>query len=101
MMLEHILVLNAYLFSIGIYGFITSRNMVRALMCLKLILNAVNINFVTFSDFFYSRQLKGNIFSIFVIAIAAVEATIGSTIVSSIYPNKKSTRINQSTLLNK
>jgi len=67
----------------------------------KFLLNAVNINFVTFSDFFDSRQLKGNIFSIFVIAIAAAEAAIGSAIVSSIYRNRKSTRINQSTLLNK
>ncbi|RYQ95692.1 hypothetical protein Ahy_B08g091036 isoform A [Arachis hypogaea] len=63
--------------------------MVRALMCLELILNAVNINF-----------LKGNIFSIFVIAIAAAEAAIGPAIVSSIYRNRKSTRINQSNLLN-
>lgn len=51
MMLEHVLVLSAYLFSVGLYGLITSRNMVRALMCLELILNAVNLNFVTFSDF--------------------------------------------------
>ena len=46
MIFEHTLVLSAYLFSIGIYGLITSRNMVRALMCLELILNAVNINLV-------------------------------------------------------
>ncbi|XP_052623806.1 NAD(P)H-quinone oxidoreductase chain 4, chloroplastic-like [Lactuca sativa] len=65
--------------------------MVRALMCLELILNAVNLNFVTFSDFFDSRQLKGAIFSIFVIAIAAAEAAIGLAIVSSIYRNRKST----------
>ncbi|RHN59681.1 putative NADH:ubiquinone reductase (H(+)-translocating) [Medicago truncatula] len=101
MMLEHVLVLSAYLFSIGIYGLITSRNMVRALMCLELILNAVNINLVTFSDFFDNRQLKGNIFSIFVIAIAAAEAAIGLAIVSAIARNRKSTRINQSNLLNK
>nr|YP_009670126.1 NADH dehydrogenase subunit E [Azima tetracantha]QCW95445.1 NADH dehydrogenase subunit E [Azima tetracantha] len=101
MMLEHVLVLSAYLFSIGLYGLITSRNMVRALMCLELILNAVNMNFITFSYFFDNRQLKGDIFSIFVIAIAAAEAAIGLGIVSSIYSNKKSTRINQSTLLNK
>uniref|UniRef100_A0A251RUU0 NADH-ubiquinone oxidoreductase chain 4L n=1 Tax=Helianthus annuus TaxID=4232 RepID=A0A251RUU0_HELAN len=101
MMLEHVLVLSAYLFSVGLYGLITSRNMVRALMCLELILNAVNLNFVTFSDFFDSRQLKGAIFSIFVIAIAAAEAAIGLAIVSSIYRNRKSTRINQSNLLNK
>lgn len=101
MMLEHILVLSAYLFSIGIYGLITSRNMVRALMGLELILNSVNINFVTFSDIFDNRQLRGDIFSIFVITIAAAEAAIGSAIVSSIYRNRKSTRINQSNLLNK
>nr|YP_009751282.1 NADH-plastoquinone oxidoreductase subunit 4L [Pedicularis longiflora]QIJ99848.1 NADH-plastoquinone oxidoreductase subunit 4L [Pedicularis longiflora] len=100
MMLEHILVLSAYLFSIGIYGLITSRNMVRALMCLELILNSVNINFVTFSDIFDNR-LREDIFSIFVIAIAAAEAAIGLAIVSSIYRNRKSTRINQSNLLNK
>nr|YP_010296814.1 NADH dehydrogenase subunit E [Avicennia marina var. rumphiana]UMI33478.1 NADH dehydrogenase subunit E [Avicennia marina var. rumphiana] len=101
MMLEHILVLSAYLFSIGVYGLITSRNMVRALMCLELILNSVNINFVTFSDIFDNRQLRGDVFSIFIIAIAAAEAAIGPAIVSSIYRNRKSTRINQSNLLNK
>nr|YP_009367383.1 NADH dehydrogenase subunit 4L [Amana kuocangshanica]WAB66876.1 NADH dehydrogenase subunit E [Amana wanzhensis]ARK14364.1 NADH dehydrogenase subunit 4L [Amana kuocangshanica]WAB66372.1 NADH dehydrogenase subunit E [Amana kuocangshanica]WAB66960.1 NADH dehydrogenase subunit E [Amana wanzhensis]WAB67716.1 NADH dehydrogenase subunit E [Amana kuocangshanica] len=100
MMFEYILFLSVYLFSIGIYGLITSRNMVRALMCLELILNSVNINLVTFSDLFDSRQLKGDIFSIFVIAIAAAEAAIGLAIVSSIHHNKKSTRINQSNLLN-
>ena len=99
-MLEHALVLSAFLFSIGIYGLITSRNMVRALMCLELILNAVNMNLVTFSYFFDNRQLKGDIFSIFIIAIAAVEAAIGLAIVSSIYRNRKSTRIDQSNLLN-
>lgn len=101
MILEYVLVLSAFLFSIGIFGLVTSRNLVRALMCLELLLNAVNLNFVTFSDFFDSRQLKGNIFSIFVIAIAAAEAAIGPAIVSSIYRNRKSTRINQSNLLNK
>nr|YP_010320906.1 NADH-plastoquinone oxidoreductase subunit 4L [Parnassia longipetala]UJP70736.1 NADH-plastoquinone oxidoreductase subunit 4L [Parnassia longipetala] len=101
MILEHILVLSSFLFCIGIYGLITSRNMVRALMCLELLLNAVNINLVTFSDFFDSRQLKGNIFSIFVIAIAAAEAAVGLAIISSIYRNRKSTRINQANLLNK
>ncbi|KAI5650777.1 hypothetical protein M9H77_36782 [Catharanthus roseus] len=101
MMLEHVLGLSAYLFSIGIYGLITSRNMVRAFMCLELILNVVNINFVTFFDFFDNRQLKGDIFSIFIIAIATAETAIGLAIVSSIYRNRKSTCINQSNLLNK
>nr|QBW98100.1 NADH dehydrogenase subunit 4L [Pelargonium elongatum]QBW98101.1 NADH dehydrogenase subunit 4L [Pelargonium elongatum] len=101
MILEHVLVLSSFLFSIGIYGLITSRNMIRALMSLELMLNGINLNFVTFSDFFDSRQLKVDIFSIFVIAIAAAEAAIGPAILSSIYRNKKSIRINQSNLLNK
>nr|ANP26158.1 NADH-plastoquinone oxidoreductase subunit 4L [Tacca chantrieri] len=100
MIFEHVLFLSVYLFSIGIYGLITSRNMIRALMCLELILNSVNMNLVTFSDLFDSRQLKGDVFSIFVIAIAAGEATIGLAIVSSIHRNRKSIRINQSNLLN-
>nr|QGQ56475.1 NADH-plastoquinone oxidoreductase subunit 4L [Cheirostylis chinensis] len=97
MMLEHILFLSIYLFSIGIYGLITSRSMV---MCLELILNSVNINFIIFSKRFDSRQLKGEIFSIFIIAIAAAEAAIGLAIILSIHRNRKSTRINQSNLLN-
>nr|QBE88738.1 NADH-plastoquinone oxidoreductase subunit 4L [Hypertelis spergulacea] len=100
-MLEYTLFLSTLLFSLGIYGLVTSRNLIRALLCLELLLNAVNLNFVTFSDFFDSRQLKGNIFSIFVIAIAAAEAAIGSSIVSSIFRNRKSIRLNQSTFLKK
>nr|YP_009157594.1 NADH-plastoquinone oxidoreductase subunit 4L [Poa palustris]YP_009461351.1 NADH-plastoquinone oxidoreductase subunit 4L [Poa nemoralis]YP_009461438.1 NADH-plastoquinone oxidoreductase subunit 4L [Poa trivialis]YP_009650009.1 NADH-plastoquinone oxidoreductase subunit 4L [Poa sp. PI 374046]YP_010175138.1 NADH-plastoquinone oxidoreductase subunit 4L [Poa pratensis]YP_010218038.1 NADH-plastoquinone oxidoreductase subunit 4L [Nicoraepoa erinacea]YP_010245398.1 NADH-plastoquinone oxidoreductase len=100
MMFELVLFLSVYLFSIGLYGLITSRNMVRALICLELILNSINLNLVTFSDLFDSRQLKGDIFAIFVIALAAAEAAIGLSILSSIYRNRKSTRINQSNLLN-
>jgi NAD(P)H-quinone oxidoreductase subunit 4L len=89
MMFEHVLFLSVYLFSIGIYGLITSRNMVRALICLELILNSINLNLVTFSDLFDSRQLKGDIFAIFVIALAAAEAAIGLSILSSIHRKMK------------
>nr|YP_010692361.1 NADH dehydrogenase subunit E [Juncus roemerianus]UZM11323.1 NADH dehydrogenase subunit E [Juncus roemerianus] len=99
-MFEYIFFLSVYLFSIGIYGLITSRNMIRALMCLELMLNSVNLNFIIFSNIFDDRQLKGDIFSIFVIAIAAAEAAIGLAIVSSIHHNKKSVNINQFNLLN-
>lgn len=96
---EHILDLGAFIFCIGIFGSITSRNMVRALMCLELILNAANMNLVTFSNFFDNSQIKGEIFSIFIISIAAAEATIGLAIVPSIHRNRKSTRIDQFNLL--
>ena len=98
-MLENIVNLSAFIFCIGIFGLITSRNMVRALMCLELVLNAVNINLVTFSNFVDNSQIKGEIFSIFIIAIAAAEATIGLAIVFTIYRNRKSARIDQFNLL--
>nr|QYB18352.1 NADH dehydrogenase subunit 4L [Sphaerocarpos texanus] len=98
-MLEHTLNLSAFLFCVGVFGLITSRNMVKALMCLELIFNAVNINLVTFSNFFDNSQIKGEIFSLFIIAIAAAEATIGLAIVLAIYRNRKSTRIDQFNLL--
>nr|YP_009667618.1 NdhE [Cheilolejeunea xanthocarpa]QCW58393.1 NdhE [Cheilolejeunea xanthocarpa] len=98
-MLEHILNLSAFIFCLGLFGLITSRNMVRALMCLELVLNAVNINLVTFSNFVDKVQLKGEIFAVFIIAIAAAEATIGLAIVLAIYRNRKSTRIDQFDLL--
>ncbi|KAK3153092.1 hypothetical protein QOZ80_2BG0167540 [Eleusine coracana subsp. coracana] len=59
--------------------------MVRALICLELILNSINLNLVTFSALFDSRQLKGDIFAIFGIALAAAEAAIGLSILSAIH----------------
>nr|YP_009667946.1 NdhE [Radula japonica]QCW58721.1 NdhE [Radula japonica] len=98
-MLEYILNLGALIFCVGLFGLITSRNLVRALMCLELVLNAVNINLVTFSSFFDKLKIKGEIFSIFVISTAAAEATIGLGIILTIYRNRKSTRIDQFDLL--
>jgi len=98
-MLEHILELSASLFCIGIFGLITSRNMVRALMCLELVFNAANINLITFSNFLDDSEKKGEIFSIFLLAIAAAEATIGLAIVLTVYRNRKSLRIDQFNLL--
>ncbi|KAI5013743.1 hypothetical protein ZWY2020_040629 [Hordeum vulgare] len=68
--------------------------MVRALICLELILNSINLNLVTFSDLFDSRQLKGDIFAIFDIALVTAEDAIGLSILSYIHRNRKSTRIN-------
>lgn len=98
-MLEHVLILSAYLFCIGIFGLITSRNMVRALMCLELIFNAININFVTFSNFLDSQEIKGEVFAIFIIAIAAAEAAIGLSIILVLYRNGRSNQINEFNLL--
>nr|YP_002970697.1 NADH-plastoquinone oxidoreductase subunit 4L [Alsophila spinulosa]YP_009679458.1 NADH dehydrogenase subunit E [Alsophila costularis]ACK77158.1 NADH-plastoquinone oxidoreductase subunit 4L [Alsophila spinulosa]QDP70999.1 NADH dehydrogenase subunit E [Alsophila costularis] len=98
-MLEHGLVLGAYLYCVGFFGLITSRNTVRALTRLESIFNAVNINFTTFSNFFDNSQLGGEIFSLFVIAVAAAEAAIGLALALVIQRNRRSTRIDQFNLL--
>jgi NADH:ubiquinone oxidoreductase subunit K len=83
----HFLVLAAILFGIGFYGVLTRRNAIGILMCLELMFNAVNINFVTFSKFITPDKPIGQIFAIFVIVIAAAEATAGLAIVILIYRN--------------
>ncbi len=68
-------------------------------MCLELLFNVVNINLVTFSNYFDIEQLKGKIFSIYVITIIVVEVVIGFIIVLAIHHNRGSTCINQLDLL--
>nr|ATL58793.1 NADH-plastoquinone oxidoreductase subunit E [Salvinia cucullata] len=101
-MLEHGLILGAHLYCIGFFGLITSRNMVKALMCLELIFNAININFITFSHLLFDdwiQQTRGEIFCLFVIAVAAAEAAIGLALALIIRRNRRSTRIDQFDLL--
>jgi NADH:ubiquinone oxidoreductase subunit K len=98
-MLEYVLLLGAYLFCLGIYGLVTSRNMIRALMCLELMLNGVNVNLIGFSTYLDPVDIKGQVFVIFIIAIAAAEAAIGLAIILNIYRNRNSARIDQFDLL--
>nr|YP_009425073.1 NADH-plastoquinone oxidoreductase subunit 4L [Ampelopteris prolifera]ASU93736.1 NADH-plastoquinone oxidoreductase subunit 4L [Ampelopteris prolifera] len=98
-MFEHGLILSAYLLCVGFLGLITSRNMVRALMSLELIFNAVNLNLITFSNFFNNKQAGGEIFSTFVTAVAAAEAATGLATALSLHRNRRSTRIDQFNLL--
>nr|YP_009547260.1 NADH-plastoquinone oxidoreductase subunit 4L [Pentagramma triangularis]AYW14916.1 NADH-plastoquinone oxidoreductase subunit 4L [Pentagramma triangularis] len=97
-MFEQGLILGAYILCVGFFGLITSRNTVRALMSLEPIFNAININFITLSNLPNNRE-GGEIFSLFVIAVAAAEAATGLAIALSIHRNRKSTRIDQSNLL--
>ncbi|GAB4302266.1 MAG: NADH-quinone oxidoreductase subunit NuoK [Geminocystis sp.] len=86
--LEYFLLLAAALFCIGIYGLITSRNAVRVLMSIELLLNAVNLNLMGFSNYLDPAEIKGQIFTIFVITIAAAEAAVGLAIILAIYRNR-------------
>ncbi len=83
--LEHYLVLSAILFCIGLYGALTKRNAVIILMCIELMLNAVNISMVAFSRFIVPMLLTGQIFAIFVMVVAAAEVAVGLAIILAIY----------------
>lgn len=98
-MFEYSLDIAAFLFCIGIYGLVTSRSMIKALICLELMLNGVNLNLITFSNYLDNVEIKGQVFAIFIIAIAAAEAAIGLAIVLNIYRNRNSTRVDQFDLL--
>ena len=80
---EAYLMLSATLFAVGLVGVIVRRNMITVLMSIELMLNAVNINLVAFSYRF--ANLEGQIFSIFVITIAAGEAAVGLAIIIQLY----------------
>jgi len=79
--------LAAVLFAIGLFGVITRRNVIGILMSLELMFNAANINFVAFNKFVFNDGLAGQMFAIFIIVVAAAEATIGLAIVLLIYRN--------------
>jgi NADH:ubiquinone oxidoreductase subunit K len=82
------LILAAILFSIGIYGALTKRNAIVILMCIELMLNAVNITLVAFSRFIVPLALTGQVFAIFTMVVAAAEVAVGLAIIFAIYRGK-------------
>ena len=88
MLLNQFLLLGAVLFSIGVYGVIARRNGVLVLMSIELILNAVNINLIAFGA--QAGTVAGQVFALFVIAIAAAEVGVGLAIVLLLYRNRQS-----------
>jgi NADH-quinone oxidoreductase subunit K len=83
--LTHFLVVSTIMFFIGIYGFITRKNLITILMSIELILNSININFVVFNKYLYPDKLQGHFFSIFIIAVAAAEAAVAIAIIINVY----------------
>lgn len=88
--ITHILFLSTGIFFIGIYGFLTRRNLVTMLMSIELILNSVNINFIVFNKFLYPGGLDGVFFTIFIVAIAAAEAAVAIAIIINLYRSHQS-----------
>ncbi len=83
--LQHYLILSAILFSIGLYGVLAKRNAVIVLMCIELMLNAVNITLVAFSRYVVPAMLTGQVFALFVIVVAAAEVAVGLAVILAIY----------------
>ena len=88
--MTYILFVSFALFFIGAYGFLTRRNMITMLMAIELMLNAVNINFVTFNKYLYPDKGDGVFFTIFIITIAAAEAAVAIAIIINLYRKFKS-----------
>jgi NADH:ubiquinone oxidoreductase subunit K len=95
--IEHYLILSAVLFSIGLYGALAKKNAVAILMCIEIMLNAVNIALVAFSRFLVPDVvvLTGHVFAIFVMTVAAAEAAVGLAIIISIYRSRSSVDVEQ------
>jgi NADH:ubiquinone oxidoreductase subunit K len=96
-LLNQFLLLGALLFATGVYGVIARRNGVAVLMSIELILNAVNINLIAFSAL--HGDLSGQVFSLFVIAVAAAEVGVGLAIVLAIYRNHKNVNVDELDLM--
>ncbi len=92
------LTLGAMLFAIGLYGMVVSRNAVRVLMSIELMLNAANLNLVAFSRY-VDTHATGQVFAIFILTVAAAEAAVGLGIVLSIYRNTSTVDMERFNLL--
>ncbi|MDP9494745.1 MAG: NADH-quinone oxidoreductase subunit NuoK [Acidimicrobiia bacterium] len=99
MLLNQFLILAAALFALGIYGLLVRRNLVLILLSVELMLNAVNINLIAFESVLRSELAVGQIFSIFVITVAAAEVGIGLAIVIMIFRNRRSANVDDLSLM--
>ncbi len=105
--LEHVIGLSAVLFAIGTIGALTRRNLIVVMMCIELMLNAVNLAFVGFNRIWPAREvdgvlvsaLDGQVFVLMVIAVAAAEVAVGLGIVIALFRNRDSMNIEDVSLL--
>ncbi len=80
------LILSAVLFCLGVAGFVYRRNVITVFMSIELMLNAVNLTFITFS--YKLKQVDGHIFAFFVMVVAAAEAAVGLAIILTVFKNR-------------
>jgi NADH:ubiquinone oxidoreductase subunit K len=95
--LPFVLLFSTLLFSVGVYGVLARRNAVMVLMAIELMLNAVNVNLIAFSSALH--DVGGQVFALFVIAVAAAEVGIGLAIVILLFRNRASINVDEVNLL--
>jgi NADH-quinone oxidoreductase subunit K len=93
MTLTNMLALSGILFAIGIYGLLTRRNTVGALMSTELMLNSVNINLVAFNHWLHPAALSGQMFTLFTITVAAAEATVALALVVALFRARRTVMV--------
>lgn len=93
------LILAAALFCLGLYGALSRRNAIAVLMGVELMLNAVNINLVAFNRFITPLLVAGQVFAIFVLAVAAAEAAVGLALIIAIYRSRDSVNLEDADLM--
>jgi NAD(P)H-quinone oxidoreductase subunit 4L len=93
MLVNEFLLLGAVLFCIGVFGVIARKNAVMVLMSVELILNSVNINLLAFSQL--NGDVDGNVFALYIIAVAAAEVGVGLAMVLLVYRNRKSISLDE------
>jgi len=94
-----VLFFSAGLFAVGVYGVLARRNAVLVLMSIELMLNAVNVNLVAFSQLLQDAAMTGQIFALFVVTVAAAEVGIGLAIVILIFRNRETINVDEINLL--
>ncbi len=94
---SHYLVLSAIVFTIGVIGVLTRRNIIIIFMSIELMLNAVSLNLVALSQTL--QNLQGQVFSVFVITVAAAEAAVGLGIIISLFRNRETVNVDEVDLM--
>ena len=101
--LDHVIVLSAILFAIGVVGVVTRRNLIVILMSIELMLNAVNLAFVGFNRLWpvgpHGASYDGHVFVLMVITVAAAEVAVGLGIVISMFRNRESVNVEDASVL--
>ena len=94
-----ILTLTSILFFIGVYGFLTRKNLISILISVEIVLNASVINFVIFNKYLYPDMLEGAVFSIFIIAVAAAETALAVAIIINLYRQISSVEVKDTEIM--